>query len=93
MLSNFVYVCIFVTIQLCLMLDASSYFVLANGDAITSAGLVKAAGIFGFLAGLLGFYTTAHYLLEDTLPFDIPMGDTSHIVARWRKHKMKEYSS
>ncbi|KAL1874763.1 hypothetical protein VTK73DRAFT_182 [Phialemonium thermophilum] len=86
---NVVYICIFITIQLCLMLDSSSYFVLANGNLATSAALMKAAGVFGFLAGLLGFYTTGHYLCEDALPFDIPMGDTSWIVARWKKNKAR----
>lgn len=88
--SNFVYISIFATLQVCLTLDAGGWFLLANGNGATSIALTKASGVFGFLAGLLGFYTTAHYLCEDALPFDIPMGDTSRIVARWRRQKIKK---
>ncbi|RKU46794.1 hypothetical protein DL546_006828 [Coniochaeta pulveracea] len=87
---NFVYISIFATLQVCLTLDAGGWFLLANGNGATSIALTKASGVFGFLAGLLGFYTTAHYLCEDALPFDIPMGDTSRIVARWRRQKIKK---
>ncbi|KAL7621989.1 hypothetical protein AAE478_007490 [Parahypoxylon ruwenzoriense] len=82
---NIVYICIFLTVELCFALDASSYFALADGNLATSAALMKAAGVFGFLAGLLGFYTVAHYLCQDVVPFDIPMGDTSSILRRYRK--------
>ncbi|KAL7945562.1 GPR1/FUN34/yaaH family domain-containing protein [Trichoderma barbatum] len=87
---NFVYICIFITIEVCFTLDASSYFALADGNTATSIALMKAAGVFAFLAGLLGFYTTAHYLCQEVLPFDIPMGDTSRVVKRWRKAKRAE---
>ncbi|PON20367.1 hypothetical protein TGAM01_v210746 [Trichoderma gamsii] len=84
---NIVYICIFITIELCFTLEASSYFTRADGNARLSAALMKAAGVFGFLAGLLGFYATAHYLCQDVLPFNIPMGDTSRVVKRWKKVK------
>ncbi|KAL6903868.1 GPR1/FUN34/yaaH family domain-containing protein [Trichoderma evansii] len=87
---NFVYICIFITIEVCFTLDASSYFVLADGNTSLFIALQKGAGVFGFLAGLLGFYTTAHYLCQDVLPFDIPMGDTSRVVKRWKKAKNME---
>lgn len=85
--SNIVYICIFITIELCFTLEASSYFTLADENAKLSAALMKAAGVFGFLAGLLGFYATAHDLCQDVLPFNIPMGDTSRVVKRWKKAK------
>lgn len=81
------YICIFITIELCFTLEASSYFILADGNVGLSAALMKAAGVFGFLAGLLGFYATAHYLCQDVLPFHIPMGDTSRVVKRWKRAK------
>ncbi|KAL7917240.1 GPR1/FUN34/yaaH family domain-containing protein [Trichoderma austrokoningii] len=81
---NIVYICIFIAIELCFTLEASSYFALADGDAKLSTALMTAAGVFGFLAGLLGFYATAHYLCEDVLPFHIPMGDTSTVIKRWK---------
>ncbi|KAL9477678.1 hypothetical protein ACSS6W_007519 [Trichoderma asperelloides] len=69
-----------------------SYTVLSafDGNTRLSIALMKAAGVFGFLAGLLGFYTTAHYLCQDVLPFHIPMGDTSGLVKRWKKAKIME---
>lgn len=72
------------------MLDASSYFMHADGNMDASNALVKAAGAFAFLSGLLGYYTTAHHLCQDVLPFDLPMGDTSGVVRRWRNKKNKE---
>ncbi|KAH8123449.1 GPR1/FUN34/yaaH family-domain-containing protein [Trichoderma asperelloides] len=87
---NIVYICIFITIEVCFTLEASSYFALADGNTRLSIALMKAAGVFGFLAGLLGFYTTAHYLCQDVLPFHIPMGDTSGLVKRWKKAKIME---
>ncbi|KAI1408028.1 GPR1/FUN34/yaaH family-domain-containing protein [Hypoxylon sp. FL1857] len=87
---NIVYMCIFLTVELCFALDASSYFARADGKLDISVGLQKAAGVFGFLAGLLGLYTVAHYLCDDVLPFDVPMGDTSSILKRFRTRKNRE---
>ncbi|RSL58024.1 hypothetical protein CEP54_008007 [Fusarium duplospermum] len=74
---NLVYICIFINIELCLVFDASSYFALADGNTSTSTALMKAAGVFGFIAGLLGFYCVLYYLCQEVLPFSVPMGDTS----------------
>lgn len=78
------------TVELCFALDASSQFARADGNIAASIGLMKAAGVFGFLAGLLGFYTVAHYLCLNVLPFDVPMGDTSAWLERHRQRKVKE---
>lgn len=75
------------SIELCLIFDASSYFALADGNAATSTALIKAAGVFGFIAGLLGFYCVAHYLCQEVLPFSIPMGDTSAWFQARRERK------
>lgn len=45
----------------------------------------KAAGAFGFVAGLLGYYCTAHYSCEDALGFSVPLGDTSRYFERGRR--------
>jgi len=47
--------------------------------------LQQTAGAFGFAAGLLGYYTTAHYLCEDALGFAVLMGDLSRF---WQRRKI-----
>lgn len=54
---------------------------------------MHAAGVFGFIAGLLGFYTVAYYLCQDVLPFPIPMGDTSTWFQARRERKSLNSSS
>lgn len=54
---------------------------------------MHAAGVFGFIAGLLGFYTVAHYLCQDVLPFPVPMGDTSAWFQARRERKKLNSSS
>lgn len=87
--SSIVYISIFVALQVCLSLDASSQFAQADGKLAASAALMKASGVFAFISGLLGFYTVLHYLCQDALPFDVPMGDTSRYFARLRQKKPK----
>ncbi|KAI8687038.1 hypothetical protein NCS56_00276000 [Fusarium sp. Ph1] len=84
---NLVYICIFMSIELCLIFDASSYFSLADGNAATSTALMKATGVFGFIAGLLGFYCVLYYLCQEVLPFSVPMGDTSAWFQARRERK------
>ncbi|KAG8417375.1 hypothetical protein J3458_004884 [Metarhizium acridum] len=74
---NLVYVSIFACIELCLILDGASQFAKADGHHDTYSRMQKAAGAFGFVAGLLGYYCTAHYLCEEALGFAVPMGDLS----------------
>ncbi|KAM0563584.1 hypothetical protein ACHAPJ_001308 [Fusarium lateritium] len=90
---NVVYICIFICIELCLIFDASSYFALADGHPAQSTALMKAGGVFGFIAGLLGFYTVGFYLCQEVLPFPIPMGDTSAWFQARRERKKLEASS
>lgn len=75
-----VYILLFTTLELCLVLDSASQFTRADGKHSTSAGLMKAAGAFAFIASLLGYYCVAHYMCEDGLPFRFPMGDTDFLV-------------
>ncbi|KAI9147107.1 Acetate transporter protein patA [Paramyrothecium foliicola] len=86
---NIVYICIFITIELCFVLDASSQFAHADGNIPLSTALMKSAGVFGFLAGLLGYYTVAHYMFADSLGIHVPMGDTSSLLRRFKNSKLK----
>jgi len=82
---NVVYILLFLMLELCLIFDAASSFALADGLAETSANLITAAGAFGFVSSLCGYYCVLHYLCEDSLPFSVPMGDTSRAWKRWCK--------
>lgn len=42
----------------------------------------QAGGVGAFIAGVAGFYTVAHYMCQDVLPFPVPMGDTSRFFKR-----------
>lgn len=88
--SNVAYILVFLTVELCFVFDAASYFALADGKAALSKRLMTTAGVFGFLAGLTGFYTVAHYLCEESLPFPVPMGDTSRFFRKkQQQHAVK----
>ncbi|KAJ2968165.1 hypothetical protein NQ176_g9311 [Zarea fungicola] len=85
---SIVYIIVFVCIEFCLVLDGTSQFVKADGHDALYVRMQKAAGAFGFVAGLLGYYSTAHYLCEDALGFKVPMGDTSNWSLTKRKSSM-----
>ena len=65
---------IFTALEFCLVIDGASYFVFANGHQNVFFQMQQAAGAFAFIAGLLGYYTCAHYMCEEALPFRLPMG-------------------
>lgn len=88
--SNIVYILIFTTIEFCLVIDSLSQFSMADGYPETYARMQKAAGAFGFVAGLLGYYCTAHYLCEDALGFSVPMGNTDQWFERRRLRTTKD---
>ncbi|KAM0716499.1 hypothetical protein Q7P37_007944 [Cladosporium fusiforme] len=71
---NVVYVLLFLALELCLLLDGTSYFLSAGGHPTAFFHMQQAAGAFGFIAGVLGYYTCAHYMCEEALPFRLPMG-------------------
>lgn len=62
---------------------------MADGYEDSYSRLQKAAGAFGFVAALLGYYCTAHYLCEDALGFLLPMGDTYKWFGRRRLETTK----
>lgn len=83
-LRNIVYVMIFTTLELCLVIDGASHFWLADGHDDAFKRLQKVAGAFAFIASILGYYTAAHYFLEDALGFALPMGNLSGF---WNKKR------
>lgn len=79
---NIVYILIFIALEFCLVIDGVSQFYMADGFAEKYAQMQKVAGAFGFIAGLLGYYCTAHYLCEDALGFSVPMGQMERFYRR-----------
>ena len=59
-------------------LVAASYFATADGHLDTAIALKKTGGVFAFLSGLLGYYTVANLMCQQSMAFSFPMGDTSH---------------
>jgi uncharacterized protein len=55
---------------------------LADGADGASVNLKKAGGAFGFISGLLGYYTLGHLMCQEALFFSFPMGDTSRYFRR-----------
>jgi uncharacterized protein len=84
---NLVYFLIFLTVELAFGLVAASYLALADGAESTSTGLKKAGGAFGFISGMLGYYTLGHLMCQEALFFAFPMGDTSRYFKRWNRAK------
>lgn len=89
---NLCYFLLFLTLELCLIFDAAGSFVLADGFTDKSADLMTVAGAFAFVSSLLGYYSVLHYLCEESLPFSVPMGDTSQAWKRWCKKPTREDS-
>ncbi|KAJ5972446.1 GPR1/FUN34/yaaH protein [Penicillium vulpinum] len=84
---NFVYTAMLGTSQITYTLLAASYFAFADDKASTGLALKKAGGAFGFVSGLLAWYTVAHLMCQDALLFSFPLGDTSPLYARLRRQK------
>lgn len=80
--SNVVYFLIFLTVELAFGLVAASYLALADGYDGAGTSLKKAGGAFGFISGLLGYYTLGHLMCQEALFFSFPMGDTSRLFRR-----------
>ncbi|RFU76339.1 gpr1 fun34 yaah [Trichoderma arundinaceum] len=85
---NVVYIGIFLTIELGFTLVAASYFALADGDIEIAIATKKAGGAFCFVSGLLGWYTLAHLMCQESTFLTYPMGDTS----RYFVHRSKKVS-
>ncbi|RMZ86540.1 hypothetical protein DV736_g6236, partial [Chaetothyriales sp. CBS 134916] len=82
---NLVYFGIFLTVELAFLFVSASYFAAADGHAAAATALKKAGGVFGFLSGLLGYYTLGHLMCQEALFFSFPMGDTSRFFSRKKK--------
>jgi hypothetical protein len=80
---------VFVTLQLCLIIDAASQFVMAEGHESAYYRLQKVSGAFAFTSSILGYYSVIHYLCEDVIGFNVPMGDTSKYFSKSARRARK----
>ena len=83
---NLVYIGIFFTVELAFGLVAASYFAAADGHSAASIALKKSGGAFGFISGMLGYYTLGHLMCQEALFFSFPLGDTSRLFRKEKKN-------
>lgn len=86
--SNLVYFGIFLAVELTFGLVAASYLATADGKIATGVALKKAGGVFGFISGLLGYYTLGHLMCQEALFFSFPMGDTGRFFKRKQRKNL-----
>lgn len=75
------------TSQITYAVLADSYFSMADDCVSTGVALKKATGAFGFVSGLLAWYTVGHLMCQDALLFSFPLVDTSPLYARLRRKR------
>ena len=75
------------TSQITYTVLAALYFSLADERLAAGLALKKAVGTFGFVSGLLAWYTVGHLMCQEALLFSFPLGDTSSLYARLRRQK------
>jgi succinate-acetate transporter protein len=75
---------IYSALELSYIFNCMGNFFMANTDVTTGTTLVKVAGAFGFTSSLAGFYMLCHDLCQQTLPFNIPLFETSRLFSRPR---------
>lgn len=69
-------------LELSYIFNCAANFAFADDHTASGKSLTKAAGSFGFIAALAGFYAMAHGFCGDVLPFEILLGDLSRFFAR-----------
>ncbi|CAD0046164.1 unnamed protein product [Aureobasidium pullulans] len=69
-------------LEISYMLNCAANFSFADGYSAHGQALTKAAGAFGFIASLAGFYILAHGFCQDSLRIKVPLGETRRWVER-----------
>ncbi|XPS71018.1 hypothetical protein M3J07_003209 [Ascochyta lentis] len=82
--TNIANIVIYGALELSYISNCAANFAMAKGANSTGDGLTRAAGAFGFVSALTGFYVLTHELCEDSLPFTVPLGDTTARFSRQR---------
>lgn len=79
--TNVVFVAIFLGLLMTFVVLAGSYWQYALGNLVMAQKLQVAAGAFGFVATLAGWWIFfAQMLASVDFPIQIPVGDISHLI-------------
>lgn len=79
--TNIVFVAIFLGLLMTFVVLAGSYWQFALGNLVMAQKLQVAAGAFGFVATLAGWWIFfAQMLASVDFPIQIPVGDISHLI-------------
>ncbi|MDI1488793.1 MAG: hypothetical protein OHK93_008069 [Ramalina farinacea] len=79
--TNLVFVAIFFGLLMTFVVLTGSYWHLAMGNAVMAQKLQVAAGAFGFMAVMAGWWIFfAQMLASVDFPIEIPVGDISHFI-------------
>ncbi|BGP27573.1 hypothetical protein JCM10295v2_006545 [Rhodotorula toruloides] len=84
--TNVVFVALFAFLEVDFWLLSTIYIKLAKASASHLPGLLKAAGAFGFLTTVCGWYLLLVLILDSTgWPIKLPVGDLSGFLIRKRR--------
>ncbi|KAL6717161.1 hypothetical protein ACLMJK_005076 [Lecanora helva] len=79
--TNLVFVAIFLGLLMTFVVLTGSYWALGAGNGALAQKLQVAAGAFGFMAVMAGWWIFfAQMLASVDFPFQIPVGDISHLI-------------
>jgi succinate-acetate transporter protein len=79
--TNVTFVILFTVLDVAFYLLAAAYFRLGEGG--DASKILIAAGVFGFLTTLCGWWIMLALILGSTgMPFTVPLGDLSGFLAR-----------
>lgn len=79
--TNVVFVILFTVLDIDLFLLSAGYFRIGEGRDPTT--LFKAAGAFGFITAICGWWIMLALILGSTgMPFNVPLGDLSGFLAK-----------
>ncbi|KAL2801839.1 GPR1/FUN34/yaaH family-domain-containing protein [Aspergillus granulosus] len=82
--TNIPNIIIYFTLELSYIFNCAAHFTIADGHTNMGTTLTKVSGAFGFVSALAGFYMLCHDLCQDSLPFTLPLCDTSSFFRRRR---------
>ncbi|KAL4986001.1 GPR1/FUN34/yaaH family-domain-containing protein [Aspergillus falconensis] len=82
--TNIPNIIIYSALELSYIFNCAAHFTIADGNTARGAAFTKASGAFGFVSALAGFYMLCHDLCQDSLPFTLPLCETSSLFRRRR---------
>ncbi|CEL10604.1 hypothetical protein ASPCAL13721 [Aspergillus calidoustus] len=83
--TNIPNIIIYSALELSYIFNCAAHFTIADGNTRMGEALTKTSGAFGFVSALAGFYMLCHDLCQDSLPFRLPLGETSRFSEQRRR--------